>query len=313
MVWRAEFRGLATALGLVAIGVLLGASINLNIPGQAILQSLRFHIAVASLGVVVLLLAFGARWRALAMLAALCASVVQGAVPFWQLHERRDVVEARTVVGSLDLLSFNVLAGNRRPMDVINYLRDNPADIAVIMESPGIEDYFPAIESTYPYVAGCEHACDTSIHSRLPLSDISVQPFGPMRYERLITASTEVGGQKVTIVATHLSKPYFDEMPEFELYELARWLRTLDGPLILTGDFNAAPWSDALIRLVSATNLVPPPWPPATWPVRASVAGVPIDNMFTRDGALISSIYALPDALGSNHRGLRAQVDIVAP
>jgi endonuclease/exonuclease/phosphatase (EEP) superfamily protein YafD len=300
MRWRDEYRGLATAFGLIVALVLLGASVDFGVPGQEILQSLRFHIALAGLGAALALVVGGARWRALLMFAVVAVSVVQGLLPFWQVHQRRDPLVAGTVVGSLDLLSFNVLTRNSRAREVADYLVASPPDIAVIMETPGIEAYLPELAATYPYRIGCENTrtCDTSILSTL---------------ERLITAKVDVDGQVVTIVATHLSKPYFDGLSDVELEELAERLNDLDGPLILAGDFNAAAWSDALIRLANASDLVPPSWPPATWPVRASVAGVPIDNVFTRGNALIGAIAALPDAMGSNHRGLRARINIVAP
>ena len=42
MVDRSEFRGAVTGLALVAALLLVAASVNLGIPGQALLQTLRF-------------------------------------------------------------------------------------------------------------------------------------------------------------------------------------------------------------------------------------------------------------------------------
>ena len=47
-----------------------------------------------------------------------------------------------------------------------------------------------------------------------------------------------------------------------------------------------------------------------TWPVRAGMFGVPIDNIWTRAPLLIEQVAALPDAMGSNHRGLTASLSI---
>lgn len=49
---------------------------------------------------------------------------------------------------------------------------------------------------------------------------------------------------------------------------------------------------------------------PATWPVRLGPFGVPIDNMWTRGPLFIASIQALDDAMGSNHRGILAELSL---
>ena len=71
-------------------------------------------------------------------------------------------------------------------------------------------------------------------------------------------------------------------------------------------------WSDLVARFAADTQLVPPPYYPATWPIRFGALGVPIDNMFTRGGARIEAIEAMDDPLGSNHRGLLATVGLYA-
>ena len=78
----------------------------------------------------------------------------------------------------------------------------------------------------------------------------------------------------------------------------------------MAGDFNAAGWSDSIDRLAREERLIPGPYYPATWPVRAGMFGVPIDNIWTRAPLLIEQIAALPDAMGSNHRGLTANLSV---
>jgi endonuclease/exonuclease/phosphatase (EEP) superfamily protein YafD len=113
----------------------------------------------------------------------------------------------------------------------------------------------------------------------------------------------------VNLVAAHLVKPYFDSAAVAEAQELERILNRLDGPLLLAGDFNAAPWSDTIEHLTRAANLLTGPSYPATWPVFLGPLGVPIDNVFTRQPLIIDDIDAL-DAMGSNHRGLVADIVI---
>ena len=127
---------------------------------------------------------------------------------------------------------------------------------------------------------------------------------------RLVVASTVIGGQMINIVGAHMTKPYFDDVAEEEARVIGQAISRREGPLVLAGDFNSAAWSQNIDRLARAHKLIPPPYYPATWPVRLGPLGVPIDNMWTRGPLYISSIYALEDSIGSNHRGLMAELSI---
>jgi len=111
------------------------------------------------------------------------------------------------------------------------------------------------------------------------------------------------------VVAVHLSKPYFDENAWAELREVGWALSRIEGPVVVSGDFNATAWSEAISSFAEREGLVPPPRYPGTWPVLLGELGVPIDNIFTRGGLLIEDIAATPPH-GSNHRGLLAQIAV---
>src|SRR5690606_5635313 len=97
----------------------------------------------------------------------------------------------------------------------------------------------------------------------------------------------------------------------FEVAAISRVLNAIEGPVVLAGDFNAAPWTAPLRQLGQQQQLASGPWPPATWPVRLGPLGVPIDNMFTRGGAQLLSLRA-GDNIGSNHRPLWAEIGLYA-
>lgn len=295
--------------------LLLLVSVNIGLPGQELLQTLRFHLVIAFLLLPVALLITGARLRSMAVLALLLLSAGQGGAIILDQLQRRAPLEARPVAASLSLVSFNVLATNPDGHRIAAYLAEAKPDLAVIMEAPGIAPYLAELQATFPTRIGCQTKtnCDIALLSRLPLDNQQIRTFGPFRRERLIVATTQIAGQQVTIIAAHLSKPYFDDFGWIELTEIRALLRSITGPVILAGDFNSAPWSHSVARFASQMNLAPPPSYPATWPVQLGGFGVPIDNMFSRDGALIRTIATLSDALGSNHLGLVARVDILQP
>lgn len=299
-----EFRGGLLALGGVLVVVLAVMVVQPGLPGELLLQSLRFHIILGGLVLAVLTIIAGARWRGGVLLAVLLAAGVHSAGYVLEFQSRR-VDYASPPLAQFRFLSFNVLAGNPRGQELVDSILADPPDVALIMETPGIEEQLDRLAAILPYRAGCENAdtCDISLHSRYPFERSEVINLKPIGNERLVVGQMNVDGQKVTVVGIHLSKPYFDNIAAGELYGIHGVLRGIEGPLVLAGDFNAASWSEPVSRVGRRNGLIPGPWQPATWPVRLGPLGVPIDNVFTRGTAQLMSLEA-GDALGSNHRPL---------
>lgn len=306
-----ELRGALTALALVVCGVLVAVSYDFGIPGQALLQSLRFHIAAALLGLVVLLFIGGAWRRALLFMLVFAISAGQGVAIIYHQQEGRITLAATPSKPLLRLLSFNLLAGNQNGENIAKFIAGSGADVAVLMEAAPIADHAAILRTIYPYYAGCDDGSRCGgvvILSRTPLADITVRSMSGAWQNRLVTANTTIDGQRINIVAAHLVKPYFDDFAAEEFAKLGATIGRLEGPLVLAGDFNAAAWSASIDGLVRRRDLAPGPFYPATWPVRLGPLGVPIDNIFTRAPLVITELDALGDAMGSNHRGLMAEI-----
>lgn len=306
-----ELRGALTAFALVLCGLLVLVSYDLGIPGQPLLQSLRFHIGAALLGIMLLHLVSGAWWRAILFLTVAAVSVGQGALVLSRQQEARIAVTAQLGKPLLRILSFNLLQSNvSNGREIATFIETSGADVVLIMEAGPIKPFFAEIAKTYPYRTQCTRpgVCDVFLFSKTPLIDPQVSSMSRIWENRLIVAGTLIGGQQVTIVGAHMTKPYFDAFAEDEALVMGSAISRHEGPLVLAGDFNAAPWSFNIDRLARAQKLIPPPFYPATWPIRLGPFGVPIDNMWTRGPLYISSIEALEDSLGSNHRGLMAEL-----
>ena len=311
-----ELRGGLTALALVVAGVLFAVSVDLGIPGQALLQSLRFHIAAALLGLVVLLFIGGAWRRAWVLALVFAISAGQGVAIVYHQQEPRIALAAAQSKPLLKLLSFNLLSNNQNGENIARFIAGSDADVAVLMEAAPIASHVEILRAAYPYFVGCgdgSRCGGVVILSRTPLGDITVQSMSGAWQNRLVTASTTIDGQKLNIVAAHLVKPYFDDFAAQEFAKLGAVIGRLDGPLVLAGDFNAAAWSASIDGLLRRRSLVPGPSYPATWPVRLGPLGVPIDNIFTRAPLMITEVNALDDAMGSNHRGLLAEIALAGP
>ena len=309
----AELRGMATAGLLLVAGLLLLISVPVNLPGVELLQSLRFHVAALGMVVALGLFVFRARWRGLLALVLTLASAGQGAMPLLKGYEARAAVTSDTM-GTIKVISFNVLADNMTGRQAADFIISQAPDIAIVMETPGVETYLADIAKVLPYRLGCEdpRTCDLTVFSRTPLSQQQMVLMRPYRHQRLAIATTEINGMPLTVVGMHLSKPYFDGASAEELHQAALALKDLPGRLLLAGDFNAAAWSDEVADFVDSLGLVPPPVHPASWPIKAGPLGVPIDNMFTRGPLLIETIAAPSDSYGSNHRALLASVSLRA-
>jgi endonuclease/exonuclease/phosphatase (EEP) superfamily protein YafD len=311
--WRYEIRGAASGLAVVTAFLLALVSVNLDIPGQALLQSLRFHLAALMLVLVVALVVTRGFRRSILFALVLLVSVAEGGYFIYRMHEARGVAAEAPRTPFIRVLSFNILNSNYENGPAIaGFIKGSGADIVMVMEASPLFDHLADLATVYPAREGCDEAqtCDLMLLSKTPLTDAEMHDLGPTWRNRLITAHTVVDGEPFTAVAAHMVKPYFDWAAVGEAHTLLRVLAKIQGPMVLSGDFNAAPWSDNIEWLVRDGKLITAGNYPATWPVALGPLGVPIDNMFTRDGLFIDSLKSLDDTMGSNHRGLIAELSI---
>ena len=212
----------------------------------------------------------------------------------------------------LKLVSFNVLGTNPNGEAIASYLASTGADVAFVLEAAPLFDALPRLSAVFPYRVGCDSrgACDSLLLSRHPLDAVSVRDLSHFSPDRDLEARVAIDGRTVTLLDVHLTKPYFDAAEEGEIAALVRQVRKIDGPVVVAGDFNAAPWSPPLVTLTREAGLRFGPRLVSTWPVLAGGAGVPIDHVLTGGPAEIVQLGALPSAFGSNHRGLVAEIGL---
>lgn len=305
-----EFRGALLALGGLLVVVLAIIIVQPGLPGELLLQSLRFHLLAVGLGIAVLLMLSGARWRGALFLLIVLGAGAHAASYVLEFQNRR-VDHAAPPLAQFRFLSFNVLADNPRSAELVEAIVADPPDMALIMESPGIQPHLDRLAEVLPYRIGCDQpdVCDISLHSRFPFEDTALADLPPLGRQRVVVGRVRVEGQPVTVVGIHLTKPYYDNTSDIELWRIDRVLRGIEGPVVLAGDFNAASWSSPVVRVGRRQGLIPGPWQPPTWPVRLGPLGVPIDNVFTRGSAQLMSLVA-GESYGSNHRPLWAEVGL---
>lgn len=218
---------------------------------------------------------------------------------------------------SFRLLSFNVLMENDRNAESIaDTILASNADVAYVMEAAALASALPRLQQTYPYRLGCGEGtqrCDLLILSKRPLENANIGTLSYVSRERFAMAMIDLDGIKLTLVAAHLAKPYFDEYHRNELSRIQSAISSTQGPLILGGDFNSASIAPDMGDFLLATDLKKAQWEPATWPIDAGQFGIAIDHIFARQPATLMKLERLPDNLGSNHYGLVADFAIASP
>lgn len=145
------------------------------------------------------------------------------------------------------VMTFNRWWGGQ-PMDAARAIRRSGADVVTLQEANGFETVSGTLRDLYPYQLPCPRLCDTFILSKRPiLNSGEVTP--PQHDARdLVWARIDQGGGKsFTIATVHLFwplPPWIQRRQRVQLAQMAAELPRDD--LIVTGDFNAAPWSFAI-------------------------------------------------------------------
>jgi len=148
------------------------------------------------------------------------------------------------------------------------------------------------------------------VFSRLPIKRSEVLSAGPFSPGRIIRLTLDKSGKAFTFIAAHVTKPYFDDHGLEELEWLAALVRAIPGAVVVAGDFNQSSWSPMLSKFLSSTQLKTAVQEPATWPSEFGDLGIPIDHILGRGGVAMTSVEAIADPMGSNHRGLVASIEL---
>lgn len=306
-------RRLIVALaGLAALAVLAGFG-GRWLPLLDLAAAFRPHLAVLA-GALGLVAVAARQWRpaGLAAGAALVAAASLG--PALEPAERAG--EGRFVT----VLYGNVRDGNPEPAALAASLLAQQADVLVTSETPAA--VAARLAGHYPHRLVAQRpgrTVRTAIWSRLPLRQ------GRLHMNNNITptgASAVLdlgGGREAGLIGVHFSRPTEAVQPR-QIDGLGEIAAGLPRPLVVIGDFNAAPWSATLARAARLTGTriaggwritwrgsYPTPLGPLPEPW-----GHQIDRLLVSDGVGIEAIgtVALP---GSDHAGLLVRLRLPAP
>jgi len=304
-----ETRGALFVLGLLLTCLIALGHLGWQDPLIMILDNLRVHNTLLLVLVAVALMIAGARIRGVVLL---------GGAVFVLALVYRDLAPSSRLMATaepdLKVVAFNMLGSNTENGPAIaDYLLQSDADLVLLNESGPVVPFLEMLGARYSFQLGCgdqgEGRCgDVLVLSRLELREPRIMRLTGASGHQTVIAQVDIAGRSLNVVATQFLRPYFGEQQISEFNALKRLLDGLEGTTLVAGDFNAAAWFGPFIDLLDATGLKRVAFEPGTWPVELGDLGAPIDHVLVAGDAVLTSLSAMPDHFGSNHRGLVAEI-----
>lgn len=295
-------RRVADLLLWTAATVLLLASVVRWLPvGCSVPDHLRIGLLWGALPL------FLAAWlcgRRAVLLPVVAASLLNAAVVGTSFTSGPVPGPSRTAVA---LLHANVWALNPSMRHYMAMVREQRPDIAVTLERYHIQGYEWArdLADILPYRLDCGEAdCGNNILSRWPLErlgEVAVPRFLEPGKPSFLAARVHRPEGAFTLVAVHMAQPFHQPVQDAQAAWLAERLRELPEPLVLSGDFNAAPWSPLMARIMADAGLSRLSVTGPTWPSPLLAVGIPIDHVLGSAGIGAVAASILND-VGSDHR-----------
>ena len=231
------------------------------------------------------------------------------------------VGSSRPESGELRVLSFNILASNRRFDDVIAFIRATDADVVVLHEvtrrwEEAMVEASQEFEDWEYEVTATRARGDLFGSLVLAASEATVESFGfglrePRAVEILLPGD-------VSVLAIHPLSPYTEfraEQNNRQLQFAAEWAVEHPGPAVIVGDFNATPWSYPFRRLMATTDLLNSARGfglELSYPADGNfLIRVPIDHLLHSPHLAVVD-RRLGPALGSDHFPLTVDLALVA-
>jgi endonuclease/exonuclease/phosphatase (EEP) superfamily protein YafD len=212
-----------------------------------------------------------------------------------------------TPVGGLTVYQKNLMHRMFKPELVTADVRLIDPDVLTLEEvSRRSKVILEDVKDRLPSQIQCisKRVGNVAIAARWPIVDGTAQcPDAP----GLAVMQVEAPQGPLWIVALHLRWPYPHEQAA-QLREVVPFLETLEGPIVLAGDFNMVPWSYALRQIVGATGSTRIGAAASSFPRFHPWVRLPIDHVFaTGQGAI-----ELRPLLGSDHYGIVARIELDA-
>lgn len=211
--------------------------------------------------------------------------------------------------GYAKIINFNVLSTNPQQADVAQWLRAQNADVVALIEANARwNTTADSLRDLYPYQYRLDHAGNFGqmLFSRIPLENAQTIPAQSELEAEMIQADITLEGKRVRFILAHPTPPLLPAIRKMgrdsQIRHIAELVKKSPYPIVVLGDFNAAPWTHIMRELRDTANLtgfnVRASWPAALGPL-----GIPIDHIIAGNGAQIR-FGGIGPKQGSDHRAV---------
>lgn len=303
--WILYTIGLLVAVPAVALHVSIDSSLS---DLARMLEGPGLHLALAALFLSLLMIILGfIRLGALGFAASLAGVLhiylVIPQIPAPKIDQGHD----------LSLLVTNIEGtwGTNHEA-VFDNILEADADVIFIMETAPKLRTLLSDSGRYPHHLPCPPSrCDNDVFSKYPLVwgnrlNLSYTWRSPRSAAMKLALSEE---SELTLFLAHLTKAWIPGS-KAERNKFLYRIQAHKGPLVVAGDFNAAPWSAQMRHLKSKSAVHFKNLPPATWPSEFGAFGIPIDHVGVKGDVELLSLTPWLGASQSNHRGLLAKLRV---
>ena len=112
-------------------------------------------------------------------------------------------------------------------------------------------------------------------------------------------------GKRAWVVSIHMSWPFpYDQFEQSQ--KIAEFIKNLDGPVLIAGDFNMVPWGGSVNRIRAAANNQTFGALINTHALGSWARPMPIDNLLFPKGT-VGTVETRP-FMGSDHLGVLARI-----
>jgi endonuclease/exonuclease/phosphatase (EEP) superfamily protein YafD len=210
----------------------------------------RMHLALLLVLLTGLMLVARA-WRTAIAFGAVAAAGLLSLLPLTSVG----MPAAKAGSREIKLFQLNAYEGNSKPQAVLVLIQRHDPDIITLQEVGGrTRMIVDTLSERYPTRIICQYrgVGDVAVLSRLPKA--AGQSEGCVQREGLAWLRVEIEGRPITFASLHLSWPYPYRQHE-QIDILRPHFESLKAPIVIAGDFNAAPWSNAVARIAEAASV----------------------------------------------------------
>ena len=207
---------------------------------------------------------------------------------------------------SYSICSFNIEWNAAEHKNTLEYIKLSSSDILVLQEvTAALKATINQYTDNYPYQYGEGHS-HVMVLSKHELKFVEYLPWPGKFQHRAIHVTCELAGHALHIIAIHMQVTRsWRELAtrDQQIATLVNYLKNIEAPVIVVGDFNAGTASNVLREIEDVSGFCNRESLlnyRATWPARAGHLGIQLDHFFYKNVELAKP--EIGPVLDSDHR-----------